>query len=482
MVSSSCKFLMLSSLSKMFLYSYLILIHAGIGDVSEMSPAPPGKEIESPIPKSGKDNKRKRVSKPEDPQDKRASTRRRRRNLIPVDIDLVHQLNDEEEDEGEDSALVARARKPVEVAKPSETETLPRDEKASKKDTGKTPESLEVEIVPRLSTSHSPSPPAYSEEAIREARALQMPDLGGVPNEEDPFRNCFTGVDDAIDLSDASTLFEEAQCLLSQAFTRFRADLSQYEAELQKTSDERNALKLLCNQKEEELSDLRTDLDKALSQLQQKLERIKLLRKEVDQIKADCNRWKENMDRLAAEKEADLAKLASAEAQLLGVKEKSSTQVKRIDELEVKLAEARAEVKKTKVTADKTVVVYLRDTEAAQMQLREAFDREQRSNDLAKYQSWRETLAEIHTRGYDLFEDIAQAKAHEADARFLISSSDDDNDEGNQGGSDNDEGPEEEAAPDGETSPHIFHALNGVFETLSQMASLKLQWSSSDKV
>ncbi|XP_070017759.1 uncharacterized protein [Nicotiana sylvestris] len=440
MVSSSYKLLMLSSLSEMSLYSYLILLHPGIGDISEMRSALPREVTESPIPKSEKDNKRKRVSKPEDPQDKKSPTQRRRRNIIPVDIDSVHQLNEEEEDQGEDSALVVQARKPVKVAQPSEPETLLHDEEASMKDAIKTPESLEVEIVPWSSTStpegagseipraeqrapsdlleamtigHSPSLPAYSEEAIREAQALQMPDLGGVPIEEDPFRDCFT-----------------------RAFTKFRADLSQCETKLWKASDEKNALNLLCSQKEEELKDLRVDLAKArkdkdvldkkvtvtleeyglldptveantsMSQLQQKLERIELLRGEVDQIKADYDRWKENMDPLAAEKEAALAKLASAEAQLQGAKEKSLAQAKRIDELEVKLAEAKAEVGETKSMTDKTIVVYLADAEAAQTQLREASDQEQRSNDLAKCQSRRKTLKEIHARGYNLSEEI----------------------------------------------------------------------------
>lgn len=108
---------------------------------------------------------------------------------------------------------------------------------------------------------------------------------------------------------------------------------------------------------------------------------------------------------------------------------------------------------KTKVTADKIVAIYLRDVEAAQTELREAFDRERRSNDLAKCQSWRETLKEIHARGFDHTEEIAQAKALEADARFLISSLDNDDDEGSQGRSDNEEGPGVEVAPERETCP-----------------------------
>nr|XP_009777194.1 PREDICTED: 227 kDa spindle- and centromere-associated protein-like [Nicotiana sylvestris] len=350
----------------------------------------------------------------------------------------------------------------------------------------------------------------------------------------------------------------------------FRADLSQCETKLQKTSDEGKALKLFCSQKEEELKDLRADLAKAhkneaeldkqvivilkeyekevsLSKLElveahlrgarekssAKAKRIDELEvklaeamAEVEMMKvtadktvdvylrdaeatqtelreafdrerqsnnlAKCQSRREtleeihargfelieeiaqakalkadarflisssddddNEDRVASreEKKVALAKLELAETQLRGAREKSSAHAKRIDELEVKLAEAMAEVEKMKVTADKTIAVYLRDAEAAQTELREAFDRERRSNNLAKCQFRRETLEEIHARGVELIEEIAQEKALKADARFLISSSDDDDNEGNQGGSDNEDGPEEESAPEGENNP-----------------------------
>ncbi|XP_019255154.1 PREDICTED: intraflagellar transport protein 81 homolog [Nicotiana attenuata] len=268
-----------------------------------------------------------------------------------------------------------------------------------------------------------------------------------------------------------------------ETFNKSRAELSWCEANLKRLTEERDTLKCLYVQKGEDLRDLRAELAKArkeeaeldeqitnllkeyglyppveantfISQLQQKLERIELLRGEVDQVKADYDRWKENMDRLAAEKEAALAKLASVEVELRGAKEKGSAQAKRIEELEAMLAEAKAEVGETKIAADKSIAVYLADAEADQTQLREASARERRSNDLAKCQSRRETLKEIHARGFDLSEEIAKAKALEADARFLVSSSSSDvDDESSQGRFDNDEGLEEEAAPKGETSP-----------------------------
>ncbi|XP_070052163.1 kinesin-like protein KIN-14N [Nicotiana tomentosiformis] len=253
-----------------------------------------------------------------------------------------------------------------------------------------------------MRAGHFPSLPTFSKEALREARQLKTPNIGGGSSVRDPFRDYFTGVDDASAISDASILLEEAQRLLSRAFAKFRADLSQCETELKKVSEERNALKLLCGLKDETIKDLQADLAKAreketeldkqvsillikygldptveantsLSQLQHKVERIELLRGEVDQVKVDCG-WTENMDRLDAEKETTLAKVSSAKVQLRGIKEKSSSQAKRIEELEAGLAEAKAEIEKTKVMEDKSIAMYQANSEAAQMQLRESSD------------------------------------------------------------------------------------------------------------
>lgn len=190
-----------------------------------------------------------------------------------------------------------------------------------------------------------------------------------------------------------------------------------------------------------------------MSQLQQKIEKIEPFREEVDQVKADCHRWKEGMDRFAAEKETALAQLSSAEVQLRNAREKSSIQAKRIDELEAELAKAQADAEKEKVQADKSVAIYLADAEAAQAWLREATDRAQWFVELAKCQTRRETLEKIHARGFNLSQEIGQAKMHEADARLLASSGDNDNDEGRKSGSHNGEGPEEEASPNEGITP-----------------------------
>ncbi|XP_070032127.1 uncharacterized protein At3g49055-like [Nicotiana tomentosiformis] len=424
-----------------------------------LRPSSGEEETKSSVPKPGEDKKRKTVSQSEDPK---AKPQRVRRKIIALMMDSFQKLRDEEDEEEENAlALTVRPRTAIKIK--------PRVEESPTKKSSGDPKLLEAEVISRTSTAtldgtgsetpnidqsvlsdllgtmtagHLPSLPAFSEEALREARDLKTPDLGGGSGAGEPFRDCFTGVDDAFDLSDASILLEEAQRLLFRAFDKLRADLSQCEIELQKVSEEKNALKLLCGQKDETIKDLQEDLVKAREEeaeldKQQKVERIELLRGEVDQVKTDCDRWKVNMDRRAVEKETALAKLSSVGVQLRGIKEKSSAQAKRIEELETGITEAKSEIEKTKVMADKSIAMYQDDAEAAQMQLMDASEREQWIIDSKKCQSRRETLEKIHTRGFDLSVEIAQAKVLEAEARQLASFDDEDDDEeGSRGGSD----------------------------------------------
>ncbi|XP_070050604.1 uncharacterized protein [Nicotiana tomentosiformis] len=224
----------------------------------------------------------------------------------------------------------------------------------------------------------------------------------------DPFRDCFTGVDDASDIGDASLLLEEAQRFIIRASSRFRVDLSQCEAELQKVSVERDALRLLYNQKDEAIKDLQANLAKA------------------------------------REEEAELDK------QLRNVKQKGSDQAKRIKELEAQLAEAKVVVESSKILADKSIAVYRADAEAAQMEAREAVDiadtRAHWIAELAKYRSRRETLEEIHARGFDLTEEIKKAKELEVEAEALASDGDDDDDDCSKSGSEDGGEPDREAS------------------------------------
>ncbi|XP_070045176.1 MAR-binding filament-like protein 1-1 [Nicotiana tomentosiformis] len=231
-------------------------------------------------------------------------------------------------------------------------------------------------------------------------------------DEEDPFRDLFTGIEDVAGAGDESDLFHDLRQALNQAAavhreqcSRSHNELHRYAADLKRTTDERNSLKLSLGQREEEIKDLRAELAKAyrdqnnlseqvmmilkaygfdtrmvanisVSQLQQKIEMIGKLREEVDVIRMESLRWKEGMDCFAAEKETARAQLSSSEAQLQTMKEKGLVQARKIEELESRLAsvltKAESDAEMAKTYVDALVAVYRADAEAAQVQAREA--------------------------------------------------------------------------------------------------------------
>ncbi|XP_070047204.1 uncharacterized protein [Nicotiana tomentosiformis] len=172
----------------------------------------------------------------------------------------------------------------------------------------------------------------------------------------------------------------------------------------------------------------------SISQLQQKIEMIGKLREEVNVIRTESLRWKEGMERFATKKEIARAQLSSSETQLQKIKEKGLVQARRIEELEARLAsvlaKAEFDAKKAKADVDALVAVYRADAKATQVQAREAAEsadiRAHWVAELAKCQSRRETLKEIHARGFDLAEEIKRAKELKDDAESLVSNGDDD--------------------------------------------------------
>ncbi|XP_070055133.1 uncharacterized protein [Nicotiana tomentosiformis] len=116
-------------------------------------------------------------------------------------------------------------------------------------------------------------------------------------------------------------------------------------------------------------------------------------------------------------------------------------QARRIEELEARLAsvvaKAKSDAEKAKADADALVDVYWADVEAAQIQAREAAEtadtRAHWVAELAKCRSLRETLEEIHARGFDLAEEIKRAKELEADAEALVSNDEDDDNDDDDG-------------------------------------------------
>ncbi|XP_070047101.1 uncharacterized protein [Nicotiana tomentosiformis] len=310
----------------------------------------------SPVLEQGKEKKRRASSRPEDPKPK---TRKVRRKIIALSIDSVQRLREEEEEEDSSSTLVVRPTEAVEVARAAEPMAAVRIRVGS--EDLSLDRSTPSDFLGAMAMGHSPSLPSFSEEALKEARELNTLDLLAQVHS---------------DIGDASLLLEEAHRFITRAIGRFRVDLSQCEAELRKVLGERDDLRLLSSKKEEAIKDLQADLAKVREE-----------RVELDQ-------------------------------QLRNVKQKVSGQAKKIDELEIRLAEAKAEVESSKVLADKSIA----------------------------YRFRRKTLEEIHARGFDLTEEVRKAKELEAEAEALASDDDDDdNDDGSKSGSEGGEDPDPEA-------------------------------------
>ncbi|XP_070041189.1 uncharacterized protein [Nicotiana tomentosiformis] len=268
----------------------------GLGKDAVMRPLSGEEETSIPTPKLAQDKKRKKTSTSEDPKPKKKKARKSK--------------EEDEEEEEDDSGLVARVGISTEAPKATESvkaaETPSRDEEVSGRDLGKVPESSRIEDAshhneptvgmvvgagleaPRDGENAPSDPlgdiemrgssllPSFFEEMIQEARALKTPSIEGAHGREDPFRDYFTGVEDATGLSDlevsrkdsggVSSLFNEAQKALNrastfyrEAFSRSQVELSRYEADIQRLTKERNALNLLGGQKEEKIKDLRAE-------------------------------------------------------------------------------------------------------------------------------------------------------------------------------------------------------------------------------
>ncbi|XP_070032083.1 uncharacterized protein [Nicotiana tomentosiformis] len=360
----------------------------GLGRDTVLSPLPGEEEASDLVSKPAEGNKRKKASTYENPKSKARSTRKSRKNTIPLTLESVQCLRDEDEKEEDDGSMVARSKKTTDVSHAAGSMSAPSDSLGA------------------VAIENSPTFPAFSEGVIREAQALGSLELDRTHEGEDPFCDLFTGVEDAAGTSDALDLFHGVQQALNQAVVAHR-------------------------------------------ELQQKLEMIGKLREEVDVIKAESLKWKENMDRFAAEKEAAQAQLSLAENQLQSLKEKSLVQARKTEELEAGLASELAKAEKTKADTYTFLAVYRADAKAAQSHAKEVVEttrtRAHWIAEFAKCQSRRETLEEIHARGFNLAEEIIKAKELEADAGALVS----DDDDGSKSGSQSGEEPDgEETAPE----------------------------------
>ncbi|XP_070029068.1 uncharacterized protein [Nicotiana sylvestris] len=126
---------------------------------------------------------------------------------------------------------------------------------------------------------------------------------------------------------------------------------------------------------------------------------------------------------------------------------------RKIEELKARLAaelaKFKSEAEKAKAGVEAIVAVDQSDAEASQAQVRESVEATENRAfwiaELAKCQSRRETLKEIHARGFGLTDDIRKAKELEDDAKELTSSDNDDN-AGSKSGSESGDGHDGEGA------------------------------------
>ncbi|XP_070025727.1 uncharacterized protein [Nicotiana sylvestris] len=216
-------------------------------------------------------------------------------------------------------------------------------EEISEDGSAKVPESTEVEDVSRRDEQLGGVPEGSDSEALRKGENAPSPSLK------------------AIDI----------------AFYKSRAELNRSEDGLKRITEERDALKLFSGQKEE-IKDLQAELAKAqkeqtdlIEQVEHKAEKIEQLHEEAKMKEAETLGWKQNMDRLASEKDTARAQLSLSERQLQSMKEKSLARAKKIEELgtrlAVELAKPTFEAGRIKAESEAMVAVYRADAEVAQV-------------------------------------------------------------------------------------------------------------------
>ncbi|XP_070025503.1 uncharacterized protein [Nicotiana sylvestris] len=309
---------------------------------------------------------------PEDPQDKKTPARRLQKRFAQIGADLAHDSPDDEENDDEESALVTRTRNPIKAAKPSKLETSSRGEETPKEEAGKAPMSPEAEIVPPSSTTIPEGVNAKTPNANKNAPSET---LGATTTCHS--LSLLTYSEGAIKEANALRKLDPRKVIEDNPFQGCYAGIED--------ADDLNDVSAIFEEAQHLLSRPRLNLSS------EALKRRVWLRKENRGVGAE---------------------LAKAQAEAAQAK--------------VEAVQAKAETEKTKAATDKSIAIYSREAEAVQAKLRAAAAQGRRSYELAKCQAQRETLEEIHARGFNLTGEIAEAKARETDARFLISYDDED--------------------------------------------------------
>ncbi|XP_070020780.1 tropomyosin-like [Nicotiana sylvestris] len=143
----------------------------------------------------------------------------------------------------------------------------------------------------------------------------------------------------------------------------------------------------------------------------------------MNKVQSMADGWKSKMDRVSSEKEITQAKLTSVEVQLWVAKEEADKRSQLNNELRAELSSERDALGKeyeaikskldtTSADVEEMVAQYKADVEAAEACLKT-------NAEYIRRLSRRETLKEIHARGFDLLSEIEEAKKLEVEAKKL---------------------------------------------------------------
>ncbi|XP_070034541.1 uncharacterized protein [Nicotiana tomentosiformis] len=368
----------------------------GLGDNVVMRSSPLGEEE---VPKPTKDKKRRRASPPDTPKPRKSRARKSKTNPSVLSADVARTLRDKDE-EGEDAdcLLVARKRENIEATRTAEPvaieEVQPQTEVISEEGPSRVPESSGVDDASCRDEKPEGTPEWSSSEALRREENAPSDLLGAININDSP----------------PGPTFPEGQL-------------------------RRSIEKRLLN----------TEL--SWPDVQQKSELVEHLREEAKMKEAETLGWKQNMDCLDSRNDSVQAQLSSVERQLQSVKEENLARAHKVKELETRLA---AELARATSEAEALVASYRADAEAPNTRAKEISDaadvRLSRVAEHARRQSRRETLKEVHARGFDLTADIESAKVLKDEAGALLSD-DEDSASGSESGGDEDEAPKD-AAPE----------------------------------
>ncbi|XP_070057744.1 uncharacterized protein [Nicotiana tomentosiformis] len=183
--------------------------------------------------------------------------------------------------------------------------------------------------------------------------------------------------------------------------------------------------------------------------VQQKIDRIDQLRAEMNEVQAMADVGKGKIDQLDSEEETAQEQLASVEVQLRVTKEKADKQAQLNEKLRAQMNSAlaeldalgseceavKAQIRTASADAEEMVAQYRANGEVPETRLKTNVE-------YMKQLSRRETLEEIHTRGFDLSAEIEEAKMLEVKAKKLARPEDEEGSEGSNK-------PEGEEGPDG---------------------------------